>query len=568
MNRVLLFISAIIVGFSYVDAQESQKPQLQLHSFKESKSADGLSNLSALFLQEGWPKDANGDKDCALVRVQFENTTMEDASSVGFHFGNSAPIVEKRDRLKESEHELWLFVTPTNNAIMEARLDKYGVSNRLSGIRLEPKHIYDVILKNDKTVTINIITIPKDATVTLETGQRALTPATFTGIALGKHSLTISLNGQTLKKEEIEVTETNVRFEYDLRKKKTIAFKSDPSGAVLLLNGEEKGRTPMNIELPYDSYHVEVKLSPEETDSRAFTVSEISETEIKLEPIKKKTFEVFAVFNGQKVDADLYIDGKQEGSKQPSYTLTKPIGKKYKMNMIYYGNSRKRTIRIEPNMNVEQQFKISAKNAFVWPWQRDYDVCPMGFSAGYVSKQMVSKGEGIKYKENGIWPDGEDSSLHGMQFGLHFQPALSFGLGFYTGLFYELYVSWNDDYDYNEFMEHCIYLPIHAYYRIPFADKVALSMHGGLGLNYSVYGAFSDEDDDYEEYTDFYGEEGYPKRFNLAAEVGVNFRIGSIQLNAQYAKGLNNHKSYESVGDFKTTINKLTLSISYVFSGN
>lgn len=564
MKKLLLAFSFLMIT-CLVYGQD--KPQLQLHSFKNVKSSGGMANLGTLF-REGWPKDANGDKDCAWIRVRFENMAMNDAAKVSFNFGNSAPLVVTQNRLQERENEIWLFVTPTENAFMEAKLDKYGTSNRLSNLKLEPKQAYDVVLKNDKTISISIITKPENATITLETGQVGTSPATITDVTLGKHKLTISHNGQTLKEDEIEVTENNVRFEYDLRKKKNITFISDPSGAVLYINGEEKGRTPLTIELPYDSYNVEAKLSPQETDSRAFTVSELSESKITLEPIKKKTFEVYAIYDGRKVDADLYIDGKQEGSKQASYTLTKPIGKTYNMNMMYYGNSKKRKIRVSQNMSEEQAFYISARNSIVWPWQREYDSTPIGMSVGYVSKQLVTRGEGEKLKESGVWDDGEGKSLHGMQIGMHFQPCFSFGLGLYTGLFYELYYSSNDDYDLNEFMEHCVYVPVHALFRLPFAEKVALTIHGGLGFNYSVYGSYSDSDDMYEEYTDFYGEEGFPKSFNMAAEIGAGFRIGPVQVNAQFAKGITNHKSYANYGDYKTTQNKLSLSVSYVFGSH
>lgn len=38
------------------------------------------------------------------------------------------------------------------------------------------------------------------------------------------------------------MTEENVRFEYDLRERKMVEFISDPTGAVLFINGEEKGK--------------------------------------------------------------------------------------------------------------------------------------------------------------------------------------------------------------------------------------------------------------------------------------------------------------------------------------
>lgn len=222
-------------------------------------------------------------------------------------------------------------------------------------------------------------------------------------------------------------------------------------------------------------------------------------------------------------------------------------------------------------MGVEQEFKISARNSFVWPWQREYDACPLGFSMGYVTKQWVSKGEGERFKEN-VWGD-ENKKLHGLQAGLHFQPCFSWGLGLYTGLFYEYYVSWSDEMKENgymdKFQEHCAYMPIHAYYRIPFAKKVALSVHGGIGMDCGIHASFSStEYENSEPVTDYYGEEGFPKRFNLSAEIGVGIRVGPVQVKGQYSKGLTDHKFYSDLGDYKTIQNKLSLSVSWVFSSN
>ena len=217
-------------------------------------------------------------------------------------------------------------------------------------------------------------------------------------------------------------------------------------------------------------------------------------------------------------------------------------------------------------MSVEQCFKISARNSFVWPWQREYDAAPVGLGLSYVYKQLVTKGEGEKLKENGIWEDGQDKYLHGVQVGLHFQPCFSFGLGLYTGLFYEFYYSSNDKYDYDKFMEHCLYMPIHAYYRIPFSRSVALSVHGGLGLSYAFYGVICAKESYVDDITDFYGEDGVPKRFNLTADIAAGLRLGPILLSFQYSKGINDHKSYEAMGDYKTTQNKYSIGLSYMFT--
>lgn len=568
MKQIFIIICAIIISFNSYGQTDKNHRQLTLHSFKESASASGLPNLMALFNQDKWPKDNDGNEYCALVRVTFENMPANEARNVSFNFGNSAPLKTIQDHIDDPEHELWLFVTPSGRAFMEAKTEKYGASNRLPDLSLKPKHIYDVVLKNDKTISINIITIPQGATATLETGQRATTNATITDVALGSHTLTISKDGRTLKKENINVTEDNVKFEYDLRETKRIRFESDPKGATLYVNDKECGTTPCELTLPFDSYSIKAMLGPGESDVKSITVNRESEDIIKMEPVKKKKFEVYAIYNGSKVDADLYIDGKSSGTHQPSYTLELPIGKTYNMNMMYYGNGKKRKIRVTPNMSEEQMFKISARNRFVWPWQREYDACPAGVSASYVTKQLVTTGEGEKLKENGVWPDGQNKSLHGMQFGFHLQPCFSFGLGLYTGLFYELYLSSNDDYDYNNFQEHCLYLPVHGFFRLPLGKKVALSVHGGLGFNYSVYGTYTSKEDYIEDFDDFYGEDGFPKRFNMAAEIGAGLRLGPIQLNFQYSKGINDHESYTTVGDYKTVQNKYTFGISYMISSD
>lgn len=160
-----------------------------------------------------------------------------------------------------------------------------------------------------------------------------------------------------------------------------------------------------------------------------------------------------------------------------TYQVTRPIGSSYKYYATNYnGKSPKTTVNVNNNSQSDYQLSIAARNSIVWPWQREYDAAPMGLAMGYVQKQMVTKGEGYKLKENGVWDDGEDKWLHGMQIGIYAQPCFSWGLGMYTGLFYEFYLSSNDNYDYDSFQEHNLVIPVHALYRLPFSRKCALSI--------------------------------------------------------------------------------------------
>lgn len=567
MKKIILMAFFSLYGCLQVIGQE----KLVLKDFKTISASEMTQTYN--LLKSKWPDNQNGtDEPSALIRVTFENVNLKEAEKIKYYTSPNMQICDQKFWSQDETRRYWIWVdSKVKNAYIEAVSPGGTTSNRLDIPSLEPRGIYEVTLMSEKSLTINVRTLPQtDVEVFIDGENKGKANSDIPNIRIGEHKLVVSYKGQVRVDETIAVSESSVSFgTYDFREKKEIVFKSDPKGAILYINGEKQDeKLPCKITLPYDNYNIEARLRPGEYDQRTITVNATSPHEIKLEPVRKKTFEVFAIYNGRKVDADLYVDGKQEGSRQSSYSLTKPIGKNYHMIMTYAGNSKKRKIRITKDMSVEQEFKISARNSFVWPWQREYDACPVGLSVGYVSKQLVTKGEGEKLKENGVWDDGEGKSLHGMQFGLHFQPCLSFGLGLYSGLFYELYMSWNDNYDYNEFMEHCIYIPVHAYYRLPFANKIALSVHGGLGFNYSVHGAYTDSDDTNEDFTDFYGEEAFPKRFNMAAEIGIGFRVGPVQVNGQYAKGISNHKSYESLGNYNTKQNKLSLSVSYVFGSN
>lgn len=563
MKKIFLFLMCTVISISVYG---NEPKQLEFYGFKENSIEQG--NMFLSMMKDSWKLASDGEKDCALVRVNFENIPIIDAEKIKFSTGYGYIQVDN-SRL-QSRQEIWLWLDPVGDTYIKALTnDNHSDTYTISGT-LKPKGVYEITLKSNKTVSLFVETLPTGAIVTLENGQKAVTPEPIHNVSLGTHTLTISFNGRERLKKDINVTETNVKFgPYDLREKKLIKFTSDPSKAEIRLwgegfNGENIGATPLEKELPYGNYKVQVYLSPTEVDEKNFSVGANTADEIALEPIKKKNFEVYATYAGRKVDASLYIDGKKEGSYQSSYKLVRPIGKKYNMVMSYMGNSKKRTIKVTENMDPMQEFKIAARNSFVWPWQREFDPTIGGLSFGYVTKQWVSAGGGAQFKEN-IWGD-ENKSMHGMQMGLYFTPTLQFGLGLYSGLFYELYISSTDNYDwdpYTLFMEHVLYMPVHAYYRLRLANKAHIAVHGGLGMDLALLGSFSDPDHEYEDFTDFYGQEMFPKRFNLSAEIALELRIINFGIKASYSKGITDHKFYDGA---KTKQNKMSIGVAYMFS--
>ena len=565
--KKILFLLFLCLGLGGLHAQDSDK-QLLLHSFRDVRSTGDLENLLHRFVPN-WPKGMNGE-DCALVRVSFENMAMADVKDVAFVFGGGLAQLMKVDYHTEDLQQVWLFVTPAGNAYMEARGDRYGYSNRLSDLVLKENHVYEVVLRNRKTVSITVVTKLPGVEAKLETGQQA-EKGVITDVPLGRHTLTLSKDGRILKEDHIEVSTENIFFEYDLRPTKPVRFISEPQ-AILYIDEEGKGLTPVTLNLPYDSYSVTVMLSSEEKETRSITVSDESPSEEYFYPVKKQEFSVFATYNGSAVEADLYINGNREkDAPKRMYTLEMPVGTSCVMEMTYYGNSKRRIIKVKDNMRILQEFKIPAKKHSVSPWKRSFEARPGGFSFGYTAKQLETTGEGEMLRENGVWDDGAGKWLHGAQIGFHFQPAFSFGLGLYLGIFYELYMSYNDNYDglnyADKFQEHCVYVPVHAYFQIPFAEKCALSFHGGVGVSYSVYGEYSFSQDKSYVVSDFYGDPAFPRKLNLTGEIGGGLRFGAIQLNAMYSFGILDHGSYADQGKYRTVQNRMTFGISYLFGG-
>lgn len=198
-----------------------------------------------------------------------------------------------------------------------------------------------------------------------------------------------------------------------------------------------------------------------------------------------------------------------------------------------------------------------------------------GITLGYVNKDWRTDFGDYVLHEN-IWGQ-ENKRIHGVQVGLTLEPCLPSGLGLHSGLFYEYYISVSDvvkDAGYDDFTEHNLYLPLHAMYRIPFTRDSSLSLFGGLGFNWAMWGTYNNE----EVFRNFwYGEEYYhnhvgeyqqygngewPRHLNAQWEVGCFFRINMVQLGFTYSRGLTNHHFYDG---FKTQQNKIGISLNLVF---
>lgn len=530
------------------------------NDFRETSS--GLGNLTTMFLDEGgeWTWNDKDGNEGAIIRIKIVDMSLSEMNKLDVTGSPNLGIGRKQFFDKEQQ---WLVaVSAGGNMFLEMIHPTYGRSSRLRiEQKLKPRTIYDVTLINNKTTNVYVNSVPEGASVYLDGDYKGKTPIEISGQKFGPHTLKLLYNDKSLT-QTVDVEEGHTNFsDFDFRARKKINITSDPDGADIYIDGTMIRKAPI---LDY-----EMVLGPH--NFRAVYKSQIDEinenitsstTVINMHPIKKGNVHITTKYGGRPVSAMLVVDDKQNYTGKEVYDVTLPYGK-HKLRVSYGNKNKEKEIRVNrPEM--KHEFSLSAKNDFVWPWQREYNSVPFGVTLGYVQKQMVTDGNGEKLKENGVWPDGEDKWLHGFQVGVRIQPCFSFGLGISTGIFYELYLSSNDDYDYKNFQEHNIVVPVHALFRLPFSKECAMSLEAGLGFNYAVYGAYTG--DGLESVTDFYGEPSYAKRFNMSADIGLGIRYKFLQLNIMYAKGISNHGSYDTVGSgYTTNINKLSIGLSYVF---
>ena len=493
--------------------------------------------------------------------------------------------------LKTHRESSTLSIMPKNSDIGKIQIDltKYGISkwtykNRNGG--LQAGKVYRLVLRDPAPVLIDTQLPGAYAVVngsTMKYYADSNGRITIDNAPSGERIVTIYAADGTFR-ETVEIKDETKIYTHDCRRKYILNLKTMPEGARLVIkDGEIEMEYQPNMQLAEKAYEV-IAYFPGNPDvvKNMITLHENTTKTI----YNTKTYTVTPMYNGAPAGTGASVFENENMLKSTddgvvvsgnSYEVTRPIGQTLKYYATFYGQkSKTKSIKVSANMPSDIQLAVETRKDFQWPWEREYSPVPVDFTIGYVQKQIVTSGNGEKVKESPAWFDGESKWLRGFQLGIGVHPCFKFGLGFYSGVFYEMYISSNDKEEHGYFQEHNIYIPAHALFRIPFGDKVALWVHGGLGFNIGIAAAYKADDSDYnEDITDYYGKPVYttdqfdiygPKRFNMAAEIGLNMRIKSFALGATYSKGITNNECYQEAGDgYKTRMNKLAINVAFTF---
>lgn len=561
-----------------------------------------------------WPtldSDGNRNPKQALIVVKYDGFPEEAIQNLVINPDRNN--LNKREELKDSKEQPITFIyVPLDNKNLTIT-SPYG-SERVNLPKMTNKGIYEMTLLVDKKMNIDIepLTDYESVTVYLDRSEGKATPARFNNVSLGKHSLMFELPDGRHEMRTINVMVNTDRFnettnpDLDLRQRMPVKIESNPGNVTVYVDDVEVAKkAPYTAYVPAGNHTFKVvsQGNPREFDVATAKVElGAAEATIKMTPRERRKFEVTASYQGQQNVPMMLYAGKDEAYKisedhakgeRRSYVFDLPIGTKYKFRATYQGNEGKRTVKVTPDLGYDQNILIKKRKKIVWPWEREYVAPPVGLTAAYVMKQyQIKNSETGETEYKGTltnWDEeegGDHKWLHGIKVGVQYQPTFGFGLGLYTGVFYEYFRSTTNKFivdkeegttdDFSKYQEHNITLPMEVFYNFPFASKVALAFHGGLEGNFtlgrSLSGLVEKEGDiifetsynlqkDEDELTPW-----YPGLFSLNWQVGVQLRLGPVMLGAQLTRPVTKHKwkDVNGIECFTTSI-KNSFSLTYVF---
>jgi hypothetical protein len=130
-----------------------------------------------------------------------------------------------------------------------------------AGIDLQPKQVWRITIAAKSTgslIPINILTEPEDATVHIDGETQK--EETYK-VSPGRHRIQVTHSGYETQQRDVEVSADQTLFEFELTKQvdPVINIDSDPSGAIVWLDGIKLGETPVSRFYPAGQYELRLE---------------------------------------------------------------------------------------------------------------------------------------------------------------------------------------------------------------------------------------------------------------------------------------------------------------------
>ncbi len=169
---------------------------------------------------------------------------------------------------------------------VEVRMDGYTAWSEIVDVEANKEMTLTATLQI-KTGSINIMSEPTTATISLDNKDVGTTPETLTGLKPGKYTVEVRMDGYEAWREivDIEADKENVLTAELQIKTTTISIKSKPSQAKIFIDGNNVGITPgiiksvvpgtHKIEVRLDGYEVWSESIDVETDKEKAIIAEL-----------------------------------------------------------------------------------------------------------------------------------------------------------------------------------------------------------------------------------------------------------------------------------------------------
>lgn len=552
MKRYLLALCTVVPLL--VSAQMKVVPGSFRNSSASTQSAAGnslgLTNMAPHSID--WPLDADGNEEVALLTVTFENFPPQEIANVVPSLSHGEIVVKKEvGRTDDGELYLKIFIPARRNLDVTLRHPLYG-SDRIGARNYATHNMYRVKVRNDKTLPISVVSLPSGANVILDGKSMGRTPCSIPSVSLGEHHIVVQSPDAELYTSidaDIDVSDAQAIFSYDLRKNFTVMFDVMPGNAEIRIF---KGTTPVNADirrqsdlyvtsLPADEYTIVASLG--NTVSRtAITVNaETSGAPFDIRVVEQRAVTICATrFNRDCPGAKITIDGVQVGTTSPCEV------------MLDYGTH---LVQVAAeNVTKSQEITVGRNSPALYSialpgyggvFARYYQKRQWGITAMYVSRSYRVSSHGSS-RSFSLW--GDEGSSQGVQLGIAYQPYFGYGQGLSTGIFWQGFFGETEPYanasDRGYYQEHSIYIPLQYQFRLPLSSRVSIGVNGGIAANIGVsntikidgsrldigYGHNSEYDMD------------MPNRVQLSLPLGAFLQLGALQIEAKYSIGITNNE--------------------------
>lgn len=587
MKKLLL---TLLLAFIY--AGLSAQIKYVEGSFKDNASGNvsgtstdlGVTNLAELAVD--WPqKDLDGNRkfDVALLIVDVENTSAADLEGISAKLSNGLSVIKKETKNINGRNRLLFFVQPGNPVDITFNSTKFG-SDRISGVKLENRHIYSAKLRNATTISVTIDSDPKGAKVFWDGSEKGVTPLTIADVVMGSHNVELIASDTNLadniKTQTIDFNKENATFYRDMRKKRDVILIVSPADATLTITDADGNSVPQTKtadgevllkSIPYGIYAIEGTTRQGDKQKETLTVNGQLPTRNSIRVIGSKAISFNAMQNNTTViGASVNINGKSEQQTTP---LTKDlVYGVYDVMMTYDGFTKSKKLKVDRNSSGEFIIKLpNRRRKGLNPFAIDYIKRAWGFAVNYVNRSYSLKQNGTSKNYN-IW--GDEKSMNGVQAGIVYQPYFGYGQGLSTGVYWQaFFTSAGEGSDKYDGQMHTIWIPLEYQFRLPLAQNFSIALNAGAAVEFGISNdvKFKDTGEKislgfgYNEDHDSY----MPKGVSFQWLAGVAVQWKTLQLEAKMIRGLTDNDDMYSVPEGESKVsckaNSWSVGLSFLF---